>query len=105
MPNNMEYLTRDQVRAQVIDLLKSAREDFDSSIQITDQTGLFHDLGFESIDAIGLSSTLEGTFDQTLPFPEFMNKAKREQWKDITLGNLLDFLMANLNQSAERVAA
>jgi acyl carrier protein len=101
----MELLTRDQVRSQVIELLKSAREDFDSSVEISDQTGLFRDLGFESIDAIGLSSSLEGTFDQTLPFPEFMNRAKREEWKDITLGQLLDFLMENLKGSAERVTA
>lgn len=98
----MELLTRDAIREQLIGMLKDAREDWDSSIVVTDETGLFQDLGFESIDAVGLSSTLEMFYDQTLPFPEFMNKAKVNGWKDITVGSLVDFMLENLKNSAER---
>lgn len=97
----MELLTRSQVREDLVALLKDTREDFDPSIAVTDQTGIFNDLGLESIDAIGLGSALEGHFEQTLPFPEFMAKAKEENLTDITVGRLLDFLMANLKTSAE----
>ncbi len=100
----MELLTRDKVREDLIDLLKDAREDWDHSIVVTDETGLFNDLGFESIDAIGLSSALEAHFEQTLPFPEFMSKAKEQNLKDISVGYLLDFLMSHLNKSSEKVA-
>lgn len=98
----MEQLTREAVRAQVVDLLKDVREDWDHSLVISDHTGLFNELGFESIDAIGLSSALEAHFEQTLPFPEFMARAKEQNLKDITIGQLLDFLMKNLRKSAER---
>jgi len=101
----VELLTRDKVRQDLIELLKDAREDWDHSINVTDETGIFNDLGFESIDAVGLSSSLEAHFDQSLPFPEFMTKVKEQNLKDITVGHLLDFLMANLRQSAERAAA
>lgn len=101
----MELLSRDQVREQMLGLLRDAREDWDESLTVTDQTGLFQDLGFESIDAVGLSSALESHFDQTLPFPEFMAKAKQMGWSDITIGALLDFLMTNLKVSAERAAS
>jgi len=97
----VELLTRYQAREDLIDLLKDTREDYDPSIVITDSTGIFNDLGLESIDAIGLGSALEGHFGQTLPFPEFMAKAKEENLTDITVGRLLDFLMANLKTSAE----
>ena len=97
----MELLTRSQVREDLVALLKDTREDFDPAIAVTDQTGIFNDLGLESIDAIGLGSALEGHFEQTLPFPEFMAKAKEENLTDITVGRLLDFLMANLKTSAE----
>lgn len=97
----MELLTRNQVREDLIGMLKDTRDDFDPSIVVNDQTGIFNDLGLESIDAIGLGSALEGHFGQTLPFPEFMAKAKEEQLTDITVGRLLDFLMANLKTSAE----
>lgn len=94
-------LTREQVKEQLITMLQDAREDWDSSLVVTDDTGLFHDLGFESIDAVGLSSSLEGHFDVSLPFPEFMARAKREEWHDISIGRLVDFLLVNLN-STER---
>jgi acyl carrier protein len=94
-------LTRDSVKEELIRLLKSAREDWDSSLVVTDDTGLFHDLGFESIDAVGLSASLEDHFNRTLPFPEFMTKAKREEWPDITIGRLVDFIMSNLQAGNE----
>ena len=98
-------LTRERVRHDLIDLLKDAREDWDHSFVVKDETGIFNELGFESIDAVGLSSALEGHFEQTLPFPEFMSKAKEQQLKDITVGQLMDFLMQNLEGSAERKVA
>jgi len=94
----VEQLTRERVRHDLIELLKDAREDWDHSLAVTDETGIFNELGFESIDAVGLSSALEGHFEQTLPFPEFMAKAKEQQLKDITVGQLLDFLMQNLEE-------
>ena len=101
----MEALTRERVRDDLIELLRDAREDWDRSITVTDATGIFNELGFESIDAVGLSSALEGHFEQTLPFPEFMSKAKEQNLTDITVGQLLDFLMQNLQTSAERKIA
>ena len=101
----MKRLTRDLVRQDLIELLKDAREDWDHALVITDQTGIFNELGFESIDAVGLSSALEGHFEQSLPFPEFMARAKEQNLKDITVGQLLDFLMQNLNGSTERKVA
>jgi acyl carrier protein len=74
-------------------------------LTITNSTGIFRDLGFESIDAVGLGSALEGHFEQSLPFPEFMANAKEENLTDITVGQLLDFLMTNLEASVERKVA
>ncbi len=81
-----------------------AREDWDNSIVVTDDTGIFRDLGFESIDALGLASSLEDRFGLVLPFPEFMAKARAEQAKDITIGMLLDFLMHNLTRQKRGAA-
>ncbi len=100
----MEKLTRDQVRSDLIGILKGARDDWDNSIVVTDETGIFRELGFESIDAIGLGSALEDHFNAVLPFPEFMARARAEHVNDITIKLLLDFLMKNLAQSEERAA-
>jgi len=91
-------VTRDGIRNDLIQLLKDAKEDWDDSIVITDDTGLFFNLGFESIDAVGLGSALESHFGKTLPFPEFMARAKEEHLKDITVGRLVDFLILEVGQ-------
>jgi acyl carrier protein len=97
-------LTREEIRSDLIELLKEAREDWDDSIVVTDETGLFLDLGFESIDAVGLGSALEQHFGKLLPFPEFMSQAKEEGVSDITIGRLVDFLVANLQQAGGSAA-
>lgn len=97
-------MTREQIRTDLIELLKEAREDWDDSIVLTDDTGLFLDLGFESIDAVGLGSALEQHFGQVLPFPEFMSKAKEENLTDISIGRLVDFLVLNLEPAGGKVA-
>ena len=80
----MSY-SREEVREILIDLLRNAREDWDGTMVVTDETGLFNDLGFESIDAVGLSSAVESAFDKTLPFADFMAEAKKQDWNDMAL--------------------
>jgi acyl carrier protein len=93
-------LTREQICTELIDLLKQGKEDWDDSTVITDDTGLFLDLGFESIDAVGLGSVLDQHFGKQLPFPEFMSRAREEDLPDITIGRLVDFLVVNLSSAS-----
>lgn len=94
--------TRDAVRDELIEILKQIRDDWECSSDVTEATGLFRDLGFESIDAVALGSSLEEHFDQSLPFAEFLTKARELQLTDITIGQLIDFLMQNLGRAARR---
>ena len=98
----MPTLSRDSVRGDLIQMLKEIRADWDYSVEITEETGLFRDLGFESIDAVALGSALEEHFNRTLPFAEFLTKARDEYLADITVGYLLGFLVSNLNGSLGR---
>ena len=95
---------REHVQERLIDLLKDFREDSDETIAISDNTGIFRELGFESIDAIGLSTALEARFNQSFPFPEFMMMMKKENATDITVGRLVDFLIANLRSPEQQTA-
>jgi acyl carrier protein len=78
-------------------LLKSLRDDWEYSAELTDDTGLFGDLGFESIDAVALGAAIEEHFGRQLPFAEFLTGAKEKGLEDITIGYLLQFLVTNLN--------
>lgn len=100
----MQQLSRENVRNELLTMLSDWREDWEYTGTITEDTGIFNDLEFESIDAVAFGSTIEEHFNQSLPFAEFLTKAREQQQEDITVGNLLDFLMANLEGSRERLA-
>ncbi len=95
-------LDRHTVRSDLLRILGELREDWDYADEINEQTGIFVDLEFESIDAVALGTAIEEHFDQTLPFAEFLTKFSQRQATDITIGDLLDFLMENLAGSGER---
>jgi len=95
----MHPLTKDAIRADVLRMIRDLRDDWDWSGDITDDTGLFRQLGFESIDVVALGSTLEEHFNRTLPFADFLTRAKEREVHDITVGDLLAFLVENLSPS------
>ena len=100
----MNGLDRATVKNSLMKMLMELREDWEYSAELTEQTGIFRDLGFESIDAVALGSEIEEHFGQTLPFAEFLTRAGEQELDDITIGNLLDFLMLNLNGSTGKAA-
>ncbi len=93
----MTSYTREQIRASLIKILEGIRDDWNRSITVTDETGIFRDLGFESIDAVALGSTLEEHYDRSLPFAEFLTAVREQNASDITVGMLVAFLAENLN--------
>jgi len=95
-------MDRESVRSIVIDMLKELREDWEYSGELTEETGIFQDLGFESIDAVALGAAIEERFGQPLPFAEFLTHARDQNVKDITIARLLDFLMVHLKPGVER---
>ena len=97
----MPKLDRSAVRAELLKILTNLREDWDFSDEITEKTGLFSDMQFESIDAVALGSAIEEHFNQSLPFAEFLAKAYERQANDITIGELLDFILLHLRPVQE----
>jgi len=92
---------RGVVRAELLKILTNLREDWDFSDEITEKTGLFSDMQFESIDAVALGSAIEEHFNQSLPFAEFLGKAYERQANDIKIGEVLDFMMLHLRPVQE----
>ena len=96
----MHVLTKEAIRAELLRIVRDLREDWDWSIEITDGTGIFRQLGFESIDVVALGSMLEEHFDRTLPFADFLTRAKENQVHDITVGDVLELLVEHLTGPA-----
>jgi acyl carrier protein len=100
----MAILTPTTIRADLLHIAKQLRDDWDWSVEIRDETGLFRELGFESIDLVALGSMLEEHFDRTLPFAEFLTQAREDRVDDVTIGAILEFLVSNLTQPAAPLA-
>jgi acyl carrier protein len=97
-----QTLDRAAVREQLLRILGTLREDWEYSGKIDENTGMFLDLEFESIDAVALGTAIEEHFNQSLPFAEFLSRISERKATDITVGDLLDFLMANLKGAEKR---
>jgi len=93
----MERMKRSEVREHVIEILSEIRDDSHCSTMVTEDTRLFADLGLESIDVVALGSALEQYFDQSFSYAEFLSRARQQQWADITVDQLLTFLVSSLN--------
>ena len=64
------------------------------------ETRFFGDLGLASIDAVVLGETLETPFGRKQPFGELFAELGRRADRDLTLGELADFLARNLGGAA-----
>ena len=104
MGSLIQQPARDEIRGDLLAVLKQIRDDWNHSIAVTEETGIFRDLGLESIDAIALGTTLEEHYNQSLPFAEFLTKVKAQNLPDITVGLLVDFLVDSLHPPSGRGA-
>jgi acyl carrier protein len=62
----------------------------------SEDTLLFADLGLASIDAVVLSESLQTYYDRSLPFQELLAEVGRRSERDLSIGELVDFLTAHL---------
>lgn len=59
-------------------------------------TRFFADLGLASIDAVVLGEALQRHYARPLPFADLMAELGRREDRDLTMGELAEFLRANL---------
>jgi acyl carrier protein len=60
------------------------------------ETRFFADLGLASIDAVVLGETLQEHYGRPLPFGELMADLGQRADRDLSIGELTDFLARNL---------
>ena len=82
----------------VIELLKDMTSDWDTGFggEIGNGTALIGDLGFESIDVVHLVTAIEQRYDRSdLPFEKLLMQ-DGHYVDDLTVGQIAQFLHANL---------
>jgi acyl carrier protein len=98
-------MTRDQILAEVLDLLNSVVRDWEFEGEVGANTRLFADLAFESLDLVVLGAKVQERFGQTFPFPEFFAEIGQRDVRDLTIGEWVAFIEQNLQRPGVARAA
>ena len=80
----------------MLNLLKELSRDWEYSGEITPDTFLFADLGFESIDAVILASFVQEHYGRPFPFPELLADIGKRQVRDLKISELVTFIHQHL---------
>ena len=93
-------MNRDQIMAEVLELLNSVVRDWEFEGTVGANTRLFADLNFESLDLVVLGAKVQERFGQTFPFPEFFAEIGQRDVRDLTIGEWVTFMERHLQQPA-----
>ena len=96
----MSAWTRDKVAEAVLEIVKETTQDFESEFggDITIDTHLGTDLGFESVDMVEMFVGIEQKFERRdLPVQKLIGEKK--QYYDFTVKDIVDFLCQALPAS------
>jgi acyl carrier protein len=91
----MTVLSRAEILRDTVAILEE-KLGVQSSSSINEETRFFADLGLASIDAVVLSEALQQHYDRPLPFNDLMAEIGRRTDRDISIGEMVSFLSANL---------
>lgn len=105
MDTRQDSVTRTEVWDATTRLLRQLAEDWDYGGEITEETLLFSELGFQSLDAVVLGNTLQERFASPIPFADLLVDLGQRTVNDVTVGEWVDFTYRFLLTHAAREVA
>ncbi|MGE3817847.1 MAG: acyl carrier protein [Isosphaeraceae bacterium] len=94
-------IAKDQVRAELIELLTKLAGDWDYEGEITPGTRLLRDLALESLGLVVLGTAIQDKYGR-LPFTDFLAEIGQRPpaERDVTIQELVDFVCRNCSPVA-----
>ena len=96
----MTPVSQETILTDVLKLLNELARDWEYSGEITPDTWLFGDLGFESIDAVILASFVQEHYGRPFPFPQLLADIGQRPVKDLRISELVEFIQQHINGAA-----
>ncbi len=93
--------TREEILTEVLALLNSVAQDWEFEGTVSEDTRMFADLAFESLDLVILGAKAQEHFGQTFPFPELFADMGRRDARDLTVGEWVDFIDRHQTRPAD----
>jgi acyl carrier protein len=86
---------RADIEAYLLATLEELAQDWDHPEKVGPDTGLFSDLGFESLDAVVLGTAIQEHYDRPMPFAELLVDVGQREVRELTVGELISFVEAH----------
>lgn len=80
-----------EILADIVELMTTLAGDWEYDGEITEETGLLGELGFESLDLVVLGTAIQERYGR-LPFAELLADLGQREVPDITVGELVAFV-------------
>ena len=94
--------SRQVILADLLELLLQLAGDWEYGGEITENTRLIADIGFESLDVVVLGTVVQEHFKQILPFSEFFVELGQRDLQDVTVGEWVDFIATHLDNNPQQ---
>jgi acyl carrier protein len=92
---------REDIEAYLLKVLQELVHDWDFSTSVGAETGLFSDLGFESLEAVVLGTAIQEHYQRTMPFAELLVEVGQRKVRDLTVGELVRFVETHLTAEVQ----
>jgi len=92
---------RDEIESYVVKLLQELARDWEHSTTVGAETGLFSDLGFESLDAVVLGTAIQEHYDRPMPFAELLADVGQRAVRNPTSSPTVRFVESHLAAEAQ----
>ena len=90
-------ITKHEIATHMLDLLKQLAGDWEFDGEITPDTFLFTELGFQSLDAVVLGNSLQEHYGQAIPYADLLAALGQRASHDVTIGEWVDFTYQHLH--------
>jgi acyl carrier protein len=87
---------RDEIQTYLTTLLQELARDAAYTLDVDADTGLFSDLGFESLDAVVLGTAIQEHYKQVFPFVKLFAQVGQRPVPDMPVGEWVDFISEHM---------
>jgi acyl carrier protein len=85
-------MTRDAIFDHLRQVLNEVASDWDRSEELTGDTLLFSQLGFQSLDIVVLGTALQDFYQREMPFATLFADIGQRETPDLSVGELAEFV-------------
>jgi acyl carrier protein len=87
---------KQEITDRVLALLKQLANDWEYEGEISAETYLFSELGFQSLDVVILGNTLQEQYGQPIPYSELLADIGKRPLNDTNVGEWIEFTCRHL---------